>query len=257
MAVSWQDYLSNQYPNRQIPQRVADLKNSLVAKIKAGVVSSDELVGLSDLSFAALLTRQGFVFSGEKVISEPTPIGRPIADEIVHRPRPEIDKSVGKRVAESVSPQLPDISLIGSQNVQIPDSAFTDVIDSDEFEREFQAHPEEFEIEAAHFSDNLELARRFQATHDHESKAYESLFLVNQQLVKKNVSRYAGYTHTTSLTQEDLIGYGNEGLARAIEHFNPTAGFQFSTYATWWIRPLPRVCSTLPTSWFNRRERRH
>lgn len=175
----------------------------------------------------------------------------------MHRPRPEIDKSVGKRVAESVSPQLPDISLIGSQNVQIPDSAFTDVIDSDEFEREFQAHPEEFEIEAAHFSDNLELARRFQATHDHESKAYESLFLVNQQLVKKNVSRYAGYTHTTSLTQEDLIGYGNEGLARAIEHFNPTAGFQFSTYATWWIRPLPRVCSTLPTSWFNRRERRH
>ena len=68
MAVSWQDYLSNQYPNRQIPQRVADLKNSLVAKIKAGVVSPDKLVGLSDLSFAALLTRQGFVFSGEKVI---------------------------------------------------------------------------------------------------------------------------------------------------------------------------------------------
>lgn len=126
----------------------------------------------------------------------------------MHRPRPEIDKSVGKRVAESVSPQLPDISLIGSQNVQIPDSAFTDVIDSDEFEREFQAHPEEFEIEAAHFSDNLELARRFKQ-HMITSRKRMNPSFGQPTVSQKNVSRYAGYTHTTSSTQEDLIGYGN------------------------------------------------
>ncbi len=63
-------------------------------------------------------------------------------------------------------------------------------------------------------------------------QAAEALFLHNQRLVHNISQKYP----TTGMAYEDLVQFGFLGLIRAVEKFDPTAGFKFSTYATWWIR---------------------
>lgn len=123
-------------------------------------------------------------------------------------------------------PNESDLAQIESEKLDVEDISIDDVSINDPVKMYLK---EIGRVPLLSSDEEIELAERIMQG---DQKAKERLTEANLRLVVSIAKRYVG----RGMHFLDLIQEGNVGLIKAVEKFDHTKGFKFSTYATWWIR---------------------
>ena len=152
---------------------------------------------------------------------------RATVERAARRGRPARDEGVGS-AADPVRLYMREIGrvalLTGPEEVELAQR----IQDGLEGKRRLVLFEEMHGADAGPATERAEI----QAMIDDGEEANKQLVRANLRLVVSIAKRY----NNRGMAFLDLIQEGNLGLMRAVEKFDHTKGFKFSTYATWWIR---------------------
>jgi RNA polymerase sigma factor (sigma-70 family) len=142
------------------------------------------------------------------------------------------DQQVQRIAVDRDDAAVPDRDLVGTYLHEISRTPLLDAVQEVELSKAVEAglYAEQLlaagEVPAG--ATTLEL-RRLVAE---GRRAKDAFIVANLRLVVSIARRYT----RSAMPLLDLVQEGNSGLVRAVEKFDYTRGYKFSTYATWWIR---------------------
>ncbi|GAA4357156.1 RNA polymerase sigma factor [Microbacterium rhizosphaerae] len=162
--------------------------------------------------------------AAKPVFSEPLPTGAIVISSSDDEDVPVYSAQITGATADPVKDYLKQIGKVALLNAA-EEVELAMRIEAGLFAEEKLSH-----MSAAEKSSQLGLDLQWVARDGQRAKSH--LLGANLRLVVSLAKRYTG----RGMQFLDLIQEGNLGLIRAVEKFDYTKGFKFSTYATWWIR---------------------
>lgn len=118
--------------------------------------------------------------------------------------------------------------------LEIEDSdELDDLLDNDEFKENLKDLKDI--VDKRHNIKYLSDYEKYKEDYAKKSELLDNIAFANEKLVYKIVLKYKGLS-TSSFNEDDMFQAGMQGLLKAVERFDVEKGFQFSTYATHWIR---------------------
>ena len=164
---------------------------------------------------------QGYLKNVEELYDIFNAEARRIQREIKHLPPEQMVMTAGA-TADPVKDYLKQIGRVALLNAELEVELATRM-EAGLFAEEKLAHEKKID---------KKLKRELEWIVEDGKRAKNHLLEANLRLVVSLAKRYTG----RGMLFLDLIQEGNLGLIRAVEKFDYTKGFKFSTYATWWIR---------------------
>ena len=123
------------------------------------------------------------------------------------------------------------ISIEEQEEVVIKDEELKEIISNVKVDDPVKVYLKDIgSVQLLNSDQEIELAKRIQEGDEFAKKE------LSERNLKLVVSIAKKYVNRSSMQFLDLIQEGNLGLLKAVEKFDYTKGFRFSTYATWWIR---------------------
>jgi RNA polymerase primary sigma factor len=224
-------------PARKAPARKTAAKaapKKAAAKKKSDDPEDDEAVEIEDVAIDDVADDEaGKDESAEtsddddapkKVVTEPLPTGAIVITSSDEDEVPVYSTQITGATADPVKDYLKQIGKVPLLN------AAEEVDLAMRIEAGLFAEEKLSKMSAAEKSSQLGLDLQWVARDGQRAKSH--LLGANLRLVVSLAKRYTG----RGMQFLDLIQEGNLGLIRAVEKFDYTKGFKFSTYATWWIR---------------------